>query len=351
MTITLNGTTGITTPTYGGSVPSEYITPVTSFKNRIINGAMVIDQRNAGASVTAPAGGSYFTDRWLTNTTQASKFSGQQNAGAVTPPAGFTNYFGITSLSSYSVVDTDFFNFKQIIEANNLDDLGWGTANAQDVTVSFWVRSSLTGDFGLVLTWGGLFANERDYPVLYNIAAANTWEKKTITIAGDTYTDTFGTNGYGFQVRFSLGGGATSAGTSGAWATANSQSVTGETSVVGTNGATFYITGVQLEVGDTATSFDYRPYGQELSLCQRYFYKNTDTQYMPYVALSNGAGGVSMSFLPTVLRVNGTYTVSAGTNGTSFAVAASGMQSFTWVCTGTGAGNSNITGYTASAEL
>ena len=237
------------------------------FKNRIINGAMVIDQRNAGASVT-PANDAYTLDRWQAKQTTASKFSVQQNAGSVTPPAGFTKYLGCTSLSAFSVGASDVFGVRQCIEGVNVADLGWGTANAQTVTVGFWVRSSLTGTFA-----GSLFSytGSRSYPFTYTISAANTWEYKTITVAGDTSgTWDSGSSG-GLWVFFSLGTGSSLSGTANAWAGTYTPSVTGAVSVVGTSGATFYITGVQLEKGSTATSFDYRPYGTELALCQRYF--------------------------------------------------------------------------------
>jgi hypothetical protein len=241
------------------------------FKNRIINGAMMIDQRNAGASVTLTdtSNGQYLTDRWYCYPSQASKLSAQQNAGSVTPPTGFTNYLGFTSLSSYSVTSSDAFFVRQGIEGFNTADLGFGTANASTVTLSFWVRSSLTGTFGGSLRNA---AATRSYPYTYTINSANTWEQKTITIAGDTSGTWVGaTNGAGMYVFFGLGVGSNGSTTAGAWATGNYSSATGATSVVGTNGATFYITGVQLEKGSTATSFDYRPYGTELQLCQRYY--------------------------------------------------------------------------------
>jgi len=267
MPITLDGTNGITTPMYNGSITANAVTPVTGFKNRIINGQMTFDQRNAGASVT-PTNGQYTLDRWQANLSQSSKYSVQQDAGAVTPPVGFNDYLGVTSLSAYSVISSDFFDIAQSIEGfNSIADLNWGTANAKTVTLSFWVRSSLTG------TFGGALQNEgfnRSYPFTYTISTANTWEQKSVTIAGDTSGTWNATNGVGIRVRFGLGVGSTYSGTAGAWAGSAFASATGATSVVGTNGATFYITGVQLEVGSTATSFDYRPYGTELALCQRY---------------------------------------------------------------------------------
>ena len=238
-------------------------------RNRIINGAMVIDQRNAGASVT-PTNGQYTLDRFAISIGggETGKLSIQQNAGSVTPPAGFTNYLGVTSLSAYTVPTANWFTLLHQIEGLNVGDLAWGTANAKTITLSFWVRSSLTGTFGGALNNSG---NSRNYPYSYTISAANTWEYKTVTIAGDTTGTWLTTNGIGIQVGFALGAGTTESGTAGAWTATRAFSATGATSVVGTNGATFYITGVQLEVGSTATSFDYRPYGTELLLCQRYF--------------------------------------------------------------------------------
>jgi hypothetical protein len=237
-----------------------------AMKNRLINGAMVIDQRNAGASVT-PTNGGYTLDRWATSLSQASKFTVQQNAGSVTPPAGFINYLGATSSSAYTVGASDYFNVQQVIEGYNIADLAWGTANAKTITISFWVYSSLTGTFG-----GGLknSGGTRSYPFTYSIPVANTWTQISITIAGDTAGTWVTNNGAGIIVQFGLGVGSTYSGTAGSWSANNYLSATGAVSVVGTSGATFYITGVQLEVGTSATGFEYRQYGQELALCQRY---------------------------------------------------------------------------------
>lgn len=285
MPITLDGTNGITTPTYGGADTSEYLVPVTAFKNRIINGGMTIDQRNAGASVTNNSAELVFpVDRTNIYGTVSSKFTAQQNAGSVTPPVGFTNYLGCTSSSAYTVGAAESFWVQQRIEGFNTADLQWGTANAKTVTLSFWVRSSLTG------TFGGSFQNsasDRSYPYSYTISAANTWEYKTVTVAGDTSGTWIGaTNGMGIKIFWGLGSGASVSSTAGAWAAGSYTSATGATSVVGTNGATFYITGVQLEVGSTATSFDYRSYGTELQLCQRYYAKT----FPQNIAPANGLG-------------------------------------------------------------
>ena len=240
------------------------------FRNRIINGDMRIDQRNAGAATANTISG-YTLDRWTVSQSTTGKLIAQRNAGSVTPPAGFSNYLGVTSQSAYSVSAGDYYMIYQMIEGFNTADLAWGTASAQTVTMSFWVRSSLTGTFGGSLQNN---ATNRGYPFTYSISAANTWEQKTVTIAGDT-TGTWETgNQTGIRVQFGLGVGATYSGTAGAWAAANLITATGATSVVGTNGATFYITGVQFEAGTVASPFERRDYGRELIMCQRYYYKN-----------------------------------------------------------------------------
>jgi hypothetical protein len=244
-----------------------------TMKNRIINGAMVIDQRNAGALVNPMADSTYYLDRWRASASQTSKLSIGQNAGSVTPPIGFVNYMGFTSLSAYSITSGDIFGIAQNIEGYNVSDLGWGTANAKTVTLSFQVYSSLTGTFGGSLRNS---ASSRSYPFSYTVSSANTWTPVSITIAGDTSGTWLTTNGIGIILFLSLGSGSTYSGTAGSWSGSTYTSVTGATSVVGTNGATFYITGCQLEVGSSQTGYEYRQYGTELALCQRYYEKSYD---------------------------------------------------------------------------
>jgi hypothetical protein len=284
------------------------MSPYTGFKNRIINGAMVIDQRNAGAAVT-PTTNVYSLDRWEFYVTQASKVTFQQNAGSVTPLAGFKNYLGFTVGASANVTvgATDLFLIDQYIEGYNIADLGFGAAGASTVTLSFWVRSSLTGIFGGSLTNSG---NARSYPFTYTISSANTWEQKTITVAGDTSGTWLSTNGTGLGVRFSIGTGSTYLGTSGSWAGAGYFGATGQTNLVTTNSATFYITGVQLEKGSTATSFDYRPYGTELALCQRYYQVLPTWSYDGYAA---GAGQFGYAVLPFAVAMRAAPSVATGT--------------------------------------
>jgi hypothetical protein len=294
------------------------------FRNRIINGDMRIDQRNAGASVT-PTNLQYLTDRWFAGLTQASKYTAQQNAGSVTPPSGYTNYLGVTSSSAYSVLTGDTFYIAQTIEGFNCADLGWGAAGAASVTLSFWVRSSLTG------TFGGSVTNRtgRSYPFSYTVSSANTWTQISVTIAGDT-SGTWPTNNTAsISVYFGLGSGATYSGTSGAWTGSVLIQPTSTVSVVGTSGATFYITGVQLEVGSVATPFERRDYGRELMLCQRYFVLCASATNEPLglstlvtttaVAFSFFAP-VTMRAAPTILSTIATYRVnwqSSGANSTT----------------------------------
>jgi hypothetical protein len=305
-TLTVNAKT-----TFG----SEISAPNTfGFKNRIINGAMMIDARNAGASVTNTVGVVFPVDRFGCYGDQASKFTGQQSSVV---PAGFVNSLLITSLSAYSVPSGEIFLMRQRIEGFNVADLGWGTANAQSVTLSFWVRSSLTGTFGGSVQNS---AQNRSYPFTYTISAANTWEQKTITIAADTSGTWVTNNGVGLTVNLGLGVGSTYSGTAGAWSGSTYYSATGATSVVGTSGATFYITGVQLEKGSTATSFDYRPYGTELALCQRYCWNYSSAvasggysrfSYGETLSTVQYQGGL---FFPVQMRTTPSLTAAASSN-------------------------------------
>jgi len=281
-------------------------------KNRIINGAMVIDQRNAGASVTITSA-TYVIDRWKIYASQSSKLSAQQNAGSVTPPTGFTNYFGATSLSAYSVISTDIFAMQYFIEGYNVSDLGWGTANAKTVTLSFQVYSSLTGTFGGALLNS---SENRSYPFSYTISSANTWTTVSVTIPGDTTGTWLTTNGRGISMYFGLGVGSAGSGTANTWSGNSYFSATGATSVVGTNGATFYITGVQLEVGSSATGFEYVNYQTSLANCQRYYQRlnsNGNRDFSGYVYSSSLI--VAQVQLPVPMRTTPSTLTTSGTAG------------------------------------
>jgi hypothetical protein len=307
MSMTINGTSGLV---FNDASTQNTAATGFGFKNRIINGAMVIDQRNAGASVSSFVS-PYTLDRWAIYVSQTSKMTCQQNAGSVTPPVGFSNYMGITSSSAYSVVSSDYFFISQRIEGFNTADLAWGTASAATVTLSFKVYSSLTGTFGGSIQNS---AQNRTYPFTYTVSSANTWTTVSVTIAGDTTGTWLTNNGTGIQVNFGLGVSSTFSATAGSWGAGSFFSATGATSVVGTSGATFYITGVQLEKGSTATSFDYRPYGTELALCQRYY------QIAVYASLagrSNGTSTVAYG-LPLAVPLRSSPTVSDGTTGYAY---------------------------------
>ena len=285
-----------------------------SNRNKIINGAMTIDQRNAGAAVTGVAGDWVFpVDRFKFYSAASSKLSGQQSTEA---PSGFTNSVLLTSLAATTPSAGDEYQLYHQIEGFNTADLGFGTASAQPITLSFWVRSSLTGTFAGAMNNNG---GTRSYVFTYTISAANTWEQKTITIAGDT-SGTWNTgNLIGFQVLWDLGSGSNFEVTAGSWVSSIDSRTSGAVSLIGTSGATFYITGVQLEAGDTATPFEHRSYGQEFALCQRYYIKMggdalADVYGAGYITgsgfiLDTLTFPVKMRSIPTATKV-GTWSVS-----------------------------------------
>jgi len=307
------GTTGILPAAGGGTGTAS---GVTGFKNRIINGGQVIDQRNAGAAVTISNNGSSFiTDRFRADAPTDQSMTFQQQTSVV--PTGFTNALKVTAGTATTNASNQpgLFHF---VEGYNTADLGFGTANAKTITLSFWVRSSLTGTFGVC------FENNdgnRAYIASYTINVADTFEYKTITIAGDTSGTWNTTNQRGISVIFDLGYGTTwSAAASSAWANlSNDRGLTGGAKLAANTGATWYMTGCQLEVGSTATSFDYRPYGTELALCQRYFYlwakgNATTTQHMGIGFYLNNTEVDVNVYLPVSMRTNPSLSQVTGTN-------------------------------------
>jgi hypothetical protein len=270
-TLTLPATSGtilqsgtVVTEAQGGNGTT---TGYYGFKSRIINGGMVIDQRNAGASVSVSTSTTtYITDRFNVRYTTGSGLTAQQSS---TAPSGFSKSLLITVGTGASASASDNNRLVHFVEGFNSADLAFGTASAVTVTLSFWVRSSLTGTFSVCLQNE---AGDRSYISTYTINSANTWEQKFVTVAGDTTGTWVGaTNAIGITVMWDLGSGSSYDGTAGSWPTSGARRTSGSVRLVGTSGATFYITGVQFEKGSTATSFDYRPYGTELQLCQRYF--------------------------------------------------------------------------------
>ena len=290
MSTQISGTSGVIFP--DASTQNTAATGF-GFKNRIINGAMMIDQRNYGASVTVNNLAVFWSvDRF--------KGVGQATAGVYTlqqvsdAPAGFVNSLKATvTTADSSLSGTDRYIFYQPVEGLNASDLGFGTANASPVTISFWTKSSLTGTFGGCLQNDG---PDRSCPFSFTINSANTWEYKTVTIAGDT-TGTWPTNNTAWgRVNFSLGSASSYKSTANTWGAGNYLSPTGSVDVISTLNATFQVTGVQLEKGSTATSFDYRPYGTELALCQRYFQKSYKQSVVPGTAFSVSTAGCYCNF-------------------------------------------------------
>ena len=324
-------------------------------KNRIINGAMVIDQRNAGASVTLNGSESFITDRFACGDVTDGSFAAQQVSDA---PTGFINSLKCTVTSAdTSLAATQSAYCYQSIEGLNISDLAWGTANAKTVTLSFWVKSSLIGTFGGALRNS---AANRSYPYSYTISSADTWEQKAVTIAGDTTGTWLTTNGVGINLQFSLGAGSDRTGTAGAWNANNNVGATGQTQIIGTNAATWQITGVQLEVGASATGFEYRQFGQELNLCQRYYqflggqvqsifgdvYQSTGNLTIPCTNLQ------TMRTTPTAVTV-GTWTTTNVSTTTYYAGTTSTTITFGTISinTRTVAYNNANSGFSLSAEL
>lgn len=269
------------------------------FRNRIINGDMRIDQRNAGAVSSG-----YSVDRWACFNNITAKATLQKSTVA---PAGFAASLLITSTSAYTVAAGEVAGASQSIEGFNVADLAWGTVSASSATLSFWVRSSLTGQFG------GAVRNSngtQSYPFAFTVNAANTFECKTVTISGPTSGTWATDNTTGIAIVFSAGAGSSLKGTAGVWSTASLADATGSNSLVGTSGATFYITGVQLEAGTVATPFERRPYGAELALCQRYYWKNTSGHITSaWGSLYTTTGGRVWRSFPVPMRADPSLSV------------------------------------------
>ena len=275
---------------------------INQFRNRIINGDMRIDQRNAGSSVNAIASGVFPVDRFIVGRdTSAATVPTQRSTVA---PSNFTNSLQVTVSTGASPASGDDNAIFSRIEGFNVADFGWGTSSATPITLSFWVRSSVTGTYGV--TFANSAAN-RCFVSSYVVNSANTWEQKTITIAGDTSGTWLTDNGIGLRINWDLGvGSARSGSASSVWGSSFFVGLTGGVKLIQTTGATFYITGVQLEKGSTATSFDYRPYGTELALCQRYYQGESI-----YIHMSTGNGGNWNNkdyVFPVQMRANATIT-------------------------------------------
>jgi hypothetical protein len=310
-----------------------------SNRNRIINGAMVFDQRNEGSSV-AFTSLAYKLDRWVGAVGTASGTTIQRST---TSPTGFSNSALITIGTGASPASGAVNRIYQVIEGYNISDFGWGTASASAITLSFWVRSSVTGTFS-----GALYgaSTQQSYAFTYTISAANTFEQKTITISGPTTGTWNSTNGAGVYVNFDLGSGSSFKTTAGSWTTGTYIGVTGSTNLCETSSATFYLTGVQLEVGDlsTATPFEHRPFGDELARCQRY-YNEMPAHYLTYYTSTSCISNVDY---PVTMRASPTITIGSNNNGSIVTGGASPSGHYFYL---TSAANAFYAASSSSAEL
>ena len=240
------------------------------FKNRIINGGMTISQRN-GTTSTSQVHAAYNLDRWFGYSYQSGVTTGKYTvAQSTSAPSNYINSLLLTSSTATSSASGDLYLIGQFIEGFNIADLGWGTSSGKSVTLSFWVQSSVTG------TFGGAVRNQNNncaYPFTYTISTANTWTQATITMPAPTTGTTWQTdNSQGICIFFNVQlGSSVTLTANGTWQTSACYGASGCVNLLTSSGNTLYITGVQLEVGSQATSFDFRDYGRELFLCQRYF--------------------------------------------------------------------------------
>jgi len=237
-------------------------------RNVIINGDMTIAQRGTSANTT---GGYHNIDRWNYQHSTDGGFSGTQSSD-VPSGTGFTKslLWTVTSADS-SFSSGQYAYIRQTVEGQNCAHLKLGTSDAKTITLSFYVKSSVTGTFSGAMCNDGF---NRSYPYTYTINSANTWEKKSVTIPCDT-SGTWRTDfGRGFFITWALGSGSLyGSGTAGQWNASGQIAAAGTTNLMATNGATWYMTGCQVEVGDTATDFEHRTYGDVLADCQRYYYQ------------------------------------------------------------------------------
>jgi hypothetical protein len=319
-----------------------------SNRNRVINGAMVIDQRNGGSSV-AFTSAAYKLDRWVGAIGTAAGTTIQRST---TSPTGFSNSGLITVGTGASPVAGAVNRIYQVIEGYNISDFAWGTASASTVTLSFWVRSSVTGTFS-----GALYGAStiQSYPFTYTISAANTFEQKTITIVGPTTGTWNSTNGTGVYVNFDLGSGSSFKTTAGSWTTGTYIGVTGSTNLCETSGATFYLTGVQLEIGDTSTPFEHRSYADQLQACQRYYFSSDEAD--SFISAFDVTSGNTYYFTimnPVTMRTGPTITLSNESNSRFDGITAFRNYATRWsgfdVATATGRGYWQFE-YVADAEL
>jgi hypothetical protein len=280
------------------------------FKNRVINGDMRIDQRSNGAVVSGVTGGAsyWLGDRFRIGGSALStgRFSFQVVNDA---PPGFIKSGKVTVTTSQTPTASDIQVLTQVIEGTNVADFMWGTSNAATASLSFWVKANISGQYVVAIRADN---NSATYLASYTITSANAWQYITISIPGPT----FGTWGgltlsttIGIRLDFNLGTGTTpSSASTNTWLAGDYFRTTSDVQLIQTLGATWQITGVQFEVGSSASGFDYRNYGTELAMCQRYFYRMYGLQYN-FSQVNIGAGTFTFGTRthPTTMRTTPTF--------------------------------------------
>jgi len=284
------GTTTLNLPVTSSTLATQNALGV---RNLIINGDMRIDQRNNGSAVTTT--NTFVTDRWKQDQVGGGVISFQRSTES---PDDFN--YSLSATVTTADATPSYYRIAQKIEGSNVIHLNCGTSSAQTITLSFWVRSSITGTYCIGLQNS---AFNRGYSSEYTINSANTWERKTITATCDTTGTWLIDNGIGLTVYFDLGSSASYNLTPDTWTSANAWKTSNQTAWIGTSGATFYITGIQLEVGTEATPFEQRPYDMELARCQRYFQRHYDPALRGVYNGVTSGGASRMGFLiPVSMR-------------------------------------------------
>ena len=325
-------------------VNPNLITNGGSRKNIVINGAMQLAQRNT--STTSHSG--YGSDRFEANAANLDQLAVTLTHNSVTDLPQFTKSLKFTTTTAENAIESnEYFRIMQKIESQSCQQLAYGTSSAKSVTLSFWIKSSVTGTYALSL-FADASAGTRIIGSTYTISSANTWEKKTLTFAGDTARVMDNDNSEGLRLMWFIG--ADSALTSsnntswGAYSASKLAYGQGTNAVLTTSGATWEVTGVQLEVGSVATDFEHRSYGEELALCQRYYYKvltgvdggygNKGGNGSVYSFNSTGTFAVQMRTAPTTVVSGGTldgcsaYSVNTTTDGYISRVSPSGTGAY-----------------------
>jgi uncharacterized membrane protein YjjB (DUF3815 family) len=258
-----------------------------SNRNIVINGAMQVAQRGTSAVTTS---GSFAVDRWISSS-NASDFSAQQST-TVPSGEGFKYSYTVSPSSTKTPGSGTYFAVSHRVEGNNIYMLNWGTSAAKKATLSFWVRSSKTGTYSIGTKNAGAtraIVNE------YTISSADTWEYKTITIPGVTDGSWPIDNTRGLTLDFWLAGNNAATSTIGSWLSANANMSANQVNFFDSTSNNFYLTGVQLEVGEQATPFEHRSYGDELQKCRRY-YEQYDADSGRWIAAGGYEGTTDAEF-------------------------------------------------------